>query len=288
MSRVLIASTRDHPTAFDADLPLVMALDQLGVESQIVDWRETRDLRANRIFVRSTWDYTRHISEFRTWYKDESARILNSYACFEWNYHKRYLLELASAGISIVPTILFKAHEQDYRKASGAYLFRSSADRFCIKPAISAGSDRTFLIGANEVESCLSQYAVGEDVLLQPFLETVGQDGEMSLIWVNDALGMSEAACTHAIVKRPRSGDFRVQPQFGGEVEAVAARPEHLALCKKVLALVPGQWLVARVDLLDWQNDSLVAEIEMIEPNLFYEKNSRAAAVLARAIAASL
>ena len=55
---------------------------------------------------------------------------------------------------------------------------------------------------------------------------------------------------SHAIVKRPASGDFRVQEQFGGREEPWTPGEEALALAAAALAAAPSATVYARVDMV--------------------------------------
>jgi glutathione synthase/RimK-type ligase-like ATP-grasp enzyme len=54
-----------------------------------------------------------------------------------------------------------------------------------------------------------------ESLMVQPFLPRIA-DGEVSLIFVDGEF-------SHAVIKRPRTGDFRSQPEFGSHVSAPSA-----------------------------------------------------------------
>ena len=55
------------------------------------------------MIVRSTWDYPRRRDAFVAW-AERLPRVLNSADVLRWNTDKRYLAELAAAGVPTVPT----------------------------------------------------------------------------------------------------------------------------------------------------------------------------------------
>ena len=78
------------------------------------------------------------------------------------------------------------------------------------KPQVSAGSQDTVRLKPGDP----LDGAPRGPALLQPFLPAVAQEGEQSLFYFNGVL-------SHAVAKAATGGDFRVQPQFGGQVAAM-------------------------------------------------------------------
>lgn len=97
---------------------------------------------------------------------------------------------------------------------------RPSPKRFVIKPIVSAGAEATFVVELKESEraemllhsifSAKSQGCRGipGGAMAQPFVDEATLEGEYSFIFFNDVF-------SHAVLKRAKPGDFRVQPQYG-------------------------------------------------------------------------
>jgi glutathione synthase/RimK-type ligase-like ATP-grasp enzyme len=103
----------------------------------------------------------------------------------------------------------------------------------------------------------------GNDWLIQPFLPEIEQ-GELSMIFINGKF-------SHAAVKKPKEGDFRVQRQYGGKYQRIDPSVSLIALAENVIAQVPQQLLYARVDGVMIDNDFYLMELELIEPDLYFE-----------------
>ena len=117
-------------------------------------------------------------------------------------------------------------------------------------------------------------------MLLQPFMHSVAQQGEISLCVIGGQV-------THAVRKTPKPGDFRVQDDHGGSVHPYWAEPEEIRFAEKAVAAcaVPPQY--ARVDMVrDPAGRLRLMELELIEPELFLRFNPLAARLLAAEIAA--
>lgn len=93
----------------DADLPVLRdALRAAGAEADAVIWDDADvDWGAYDLAViRSTWDYSWRAAEFVAWAERcaKVTRLANPAGVVRWNTDKRYLGDLAAAGVPVVPT----------------------------------------------------------------------------------------------------------------------------------------------------------------------------------------
>lgn len=239
LKRCALVTWRGLPDLAADDRLLRDALVRRGVDASAVVWDDPRvDWSAfDAIVVRSTWDYHLRIDEFRAWIdRLDGLPLWNPPAILRWNTHKAYLLDLAARGIDVVPTTYMPA---------GAV----------VKPAVSATAHRTMFLDY--------------DLLIQPFVPEVAREGELSFVFLGRAF-------SHAVRKRPRADDFRVQPEFGGSVEPYAPPPELIAQAERIAATLGDSWLYARVDAVVRDGRLLLMELEATEPSLFLDAVSAA------------
>ena len=114
--RIALATGKAWPDLAEDDHFLVRALKDRGWvvrvevwDSPGVDWA-----RYDVVLIRSCWDYHLKAREFLEWtsaLERDGTALWNAPAVVEWNHHKRYLLELAAAGIPVVPTCLVNRGE---------------------------------------------------------------------------------------------------------------------------------------------------------------------------------
>jgi glutathione synthase/RimK-type ligase-like ATP-grasp enzyme len=117
-----------------------------------------------------------------------------------------------------------------------------------------------------------------EAMMLQPFQQSVPQKGEVSMMIMGGQY-------THAVLKKAKAGDFRVQDDFGGTVELYEPSNAEIAFAEKVVAACAVPPLYARVDIIeDNAGDLAVIEMELIEPELWFRLKPEAADVLAAAV----
>ncbi|MCD2187074.1 ATP-grasp domain-containing protein [Actinomycetospora soli] len=276
---VIVASTRVRSERIDAEnQPLVAALVERGADARVEPWDSPDDVAgwsaADLVAVRTTWDYTGRRDEFLAWARAVAARtaLQNPLEVLEWNSHKRYLVELSAAGVPVVPTRLVPA---------GSTPEPLGPARVVVKPAVSAGGRETFLGTGPELSETLAGLAATVDVLVQPAVESIGSEGEVSLIRLGDRW-------SHAVRKFPAADGFLVHERHGGRLEDHEPTPRELDVAEQALAHAPAPVHAARVDLVRIDGEPVVMELELIEPELFLRRAPEAAGRLADALLASL
>lgn len=258
---------------------LVAALAQLGVAADIVPWDAPVDWAAwPLVVVRTPWDYFRRLPEFLAWAERTRrlARFVNPYEVIDWNSHKQYLRGLAEAGIATVPTLWLDHGCGDAR----ARLAARGWGEVVVKPAVSIGAIGALRAAALD-PACLEHLdrLVAEgDVMVQPFVASVAEAGEVSLVYFGGRF-------SHAIRKQPAPGDFRVQDMYGGTVHPHQPTGAELAVADAVLARTPAPTTYARIDLVEFAGAPALMEAELIEPELFLGATPEAAMNFARVLA---
>jgi len=131
-----------------------------------------------------------------------------------------------------------------------------------IKPPISASATGTHRLRSGDR---LPADSAGKPMIVQPFLRSVTEEGEYSLM-------LFDGAFSHAVIKRPKAGDYRVQPHLGGREEPCAPPDGGIEIAKAALAAAPGDPAYARVDLVRGNDGALkIMELELIEPSLWLQ-----------------
>ncbi|MGH2955581.1 MAG: ATP-grasp domain-containing protein [Solirubrobacterales bacterium] len=271
--RIALATCEDPPVP-DADAgPLSDALAELGAEAEQPAWNDSGvDWSSfDLVQLSSTWDYNQRLGEFREWLGrvEGETRLENPRELVEWNLDKRYLAELAEAEVPIIPTVWSEVGEEGEAAEEAA---RRGWKRIVVKPVVDLGAQRLRRVGPNEVAAALEE--IGEPSLVQPFLGSIGRSGELSIAFFRGEL-------SHAILKRPAEGEFRIHEHFGGTYKPVEPPPSAVEVTDHVIALLaagevgpaslPGTPpLYARVDLVSGpRGEPCVIEVELIEPAFY-------------------
>jgi hypothetical protein len=243
------------------------------------DWSKTKT-----VMFRTIWDYFEKFEEFFKWLDEikHQTQLINSYELVKWNIDKHYLKDLNENGINIVPTYFIKQHKQ------GSLLDISNEmewEDLVIKPAISAAAFQTFKIlndQINEKEELFQQLIKNKDMLVQPFFETISEFGEASLM-------IFDGKFSHAILKKAKKGDFRVQDDFGGTVHDYLPSTEEVKFALEVIKACKTAPLYGRVDIIwDQEKNIYLSELEIIEPELWIRNYPKSAERIANAVSNKL
>lgn len=250
---------------------------------RVVDWDDPDVTWAgfSLVVVRSVWDYPRRRDELLGWAERVAALapLANPPGILRWNSDKRYLLDLARAGVPVVPTTIAAPGEP----------VAWPRGEVVVKPTVSAGSidtDRYPEERRAEARAHVARlHADGRAAMVQPYLSAVETRGEAALVYLDGAL-------VHTVRKGPMlmpglvtvGGLFveeDIRPAVAGDAEREVAR--------RTLDAIPGReapLLYARVDLVFTDDgEPLVLELELVEPSLFLAHGTGVAEALVRAIA---
>lgn len=266
---------------------LQMSLEQLNFrvcrkawDDPEFDWTST-----SAVIFRAVWDYFERIEEFKRWFEKvkNQTLLINPSQLIEWNLDKHYLFDLEEKGVRIPPTVhIPKGNSKTLAEHYSQLQNKGVQEKDCVlKPCISGGAWHTYLIKADELKEYedLYQDLVGrESLLLQEFQRRVPEEGERSYMIFGNQF-------SHAVLKKAKSGDFRVQSDYGGSVHPCLPSAEERQLAIKVTEACPGEALYARVDMFrDNQGLWALAEVELIEPELWFRMDPNSSSLLAKAI----
>lgn len=281
-TRIALATYAGAPDLAPDDRLLVPALERLGITATPVVWSDRsvswRDFEA--VILRSCWDYHLRFAEFQDWLRSlerADVRCWNTSHMVRWNADKRYLLDLARRGIATIPTMIAARGRPHAVEAIAA---AEGWSHFVIKPAVSASGYETHALRTPldaAARAAIVRVATIGDVLVQPFAPEVGESGELSLTFFDGAF-------SHATLKRARAGEFRVQTEHGGSVDATAVDDTLVAQATNVIESLDERPLYARVDGIARGDSLLLMELELIEPNVFMSYHADGAQRFAAAI----
>ena len=239
----------------------------------IFDWETTRS-----ILFRSTWDYFDKFELFKKWFNKTKNKCLmiNSTETIEWNIDKHYLLDLQEHQIPIPNSEFIK------RGSSidlSLLMQKKNWNEIVVKPTISGAAKNTYRLKEEEIIQFVPTWEkliYKEDFIVQEFQNNVISEGEVAMIVIGGKF-------THAVLKKAKEGDFRVQDDFGGSIAIYNPNEEMVKLaekCTRILTPIPSY---ARVDII-WDNlrELAVSELELIEPELWFRLNPNAAQKLAQ------
>jgi hypothetical protein len=287
---VLAIVSSSAATGLDPDEPPLVAA--LGVElgggavsvehwhDPAVDWSGF-----DTVLLRSTWDYIDHLDDFLAWTErvESVTRLVNPAAVVGWNTEKRYLTELESAGIPVVPTVFVAPGESTPPVGAPSV----------VKPSVGAGSNGARRCRPDEVPVHVEMlHEAGRTAMIQPYLDDIDERGETALCFLAGRSGGLEFS--HAFRKGPIL--HVAEPAWDGDLfarEEITSRSpsgKELELARAVLELDcvtrHGALAYARVDLVPHAGQPVVMELELVEPSFYFHvaegSAERAATAFAR------
>ena len=206
----------------------------------------------------------------------EDVYCINPPALLRWNSDKAYLAELAAAGVPTVATI---ATDELDDEAIAQARARFGCSDLVVKPPVSASATGTHRLKPGEP---IPAEVAGRRMLVQPFMPAIAAQGEYSLMLFGGRF-------SHAILKTPKAGDFRVQPHLGGSERPCAAPAGGEELARAALAAAPADAVYARVDMVEDEDGAMrIMELELIEPALWLQHAPDGGAGFASAVAAAI
>lgn len=257
------------------------AIDAIAWDAPDARWD-----RYGAAILGTTWDYWDRPAEFLATLRriEGATRLENPSALVAWNSDKRYLQDLERAGVRIPPTIFIERADEAAVAAAFDQLGVAAGEEIVIKRRIGAGA-----AGQHRLRRGASVPTMNEPMLAQPFLSSVVEEGELSFVFIDGEL-------SHALQKRPKAGDYRVQSAFGGQQSAFAPARADVGSARAVLEAIPTSAraegrgaelpLYARVDMVRAPDGALaLMELEVIEPYLYPVQGPRLGEMLHAALA---
>jgi glutathione synthase/RimK-type ligase-like ATP-grasp enzyme len=260
-----------------------------------VDWS-----RFDLVVANGAWDNIHHQDAFLRWVahvEGLGVPMVNRPATLRWNLDKRYLRELAAAGVRIVPTRWVEPGDDRDGEDDAGGGEPGAAEPFfdgevVVKPAVSGGGFQTARYRPHEHDAARRHVASlvrgGTTAMIQPYQVSVDSDGETGLVFIGGEY-------SHAIHKEPMirpgvpPGDSLIDNQV---VTGASATLDQLRLARAAVGAAGallGPATYARVDLVrDADGQPALLELELLDPVLFMTTAPSSAGRFARAVAREL
>lgn len=240
------------------------AFDAEGLTVELVRWRDAAD-RAEEfaaVLPLFVWDYYEgNEGEFLSEMAkiDARTKLFNGFEALKWNSNKSYLEKLSREGAPVIRTLhVDRATERNVTAAFETL----DTDTLVIKPQVGGSAWRQALYKKGDPFPAKEELPP-EAAMIQAFLPSVQKEGEYSFIYFGGKF-------SHAVLKKAKAGDYRIQSMYGGVEEAYTPTNQERETTRGILNNLDYTPLYARIDLLRGEDDRLkLIEMEMIEPYLY-------------------
>lgn len=240
------------------------AFAAFGMKLDVLNWREAAAMASeyDAMLPLLVWDYFEsNQAEFLQAMAQicQKTELFNRFDVIQWNSNKSYLEDLAAQGVQTIPSLrVDRISRAEVQRAFDKF----GCEQLVIKPDVGGGAWRQFLYKKGDTFPDKSVLPPA-GTLIQPFLKSVITEGEYSFLYFGGAF-------SHALVKRPKDGDYRVQSIYGGREQPYEPTNGERAQARSVFDMLDFTPLYARVDLLRADDGRLLLiELELIEPYLY-------------------
>jgi len=259
---IVLATCTAWPELTASDQCLAVALERRGCRVEAAPWNGpfAPFSRAAAVVIRSAWNYHLALDDYRAWLdRLDPSRTFNTPDLVRWNLDKTYLNDLASRGAQIPASRVVSADAASIAEA----LEQLALVEAVIKPTVGAsgfGVERLSRGGEAEAVARLRAVTSMPRVLVQEFLPEVAA-GEAAGVFIAGAF-------SHGLRRVPAAGEFRVNSQYGGRMEAAGLDAEMVEAMTRTLRYLPREPLYARIDGVRRNGRFLLMEVELNEPGL--------------------
>lgn len=291
--QIAIATTAiDNVPFVGTEYGLIPALRQHGIEAEFVIWDDDSIdwSHYDAVLVRSIWNYHEKPEVFLDWLaklESHSIPVANQLDILRWNMDKHYLRDLATYGISILPTVWV---EDSCHTSLLDILEENGWQEAVVKPTVSNSAIntwRTDITSANADQPRFDALMEHKQVIVQQFSPQIAT-GEYSFLFFGGIF-------SHAVLKKPAENSYFVQAEYGGTTTLLDAIDDHYveqaqAVLTAAVSIVGHTPTYARVDVINDDGTLVLMELELIEPELFLltdDINQRCAGAIASDLYAS-
>eukprot|EP01132_Coremiostelium_polycephalum_P009229 gene9229-11307_t len=282
LHKIAFVTCKEFPQLSEDD-EILLKIAKQHWECHVVVWDNDNDKfnwsTFDLVLIRSLWDYVARKKEFLLWVeklKKLQVKVLNNLDAILWNMNKVYLQQFESAEIETIPSVFIdRRNPENFSLIQyvdiGIQTGKFSVDQayFVFKPCIGAGGYGAYKFSIenhHQYNDIFKKLLKESDMILQPFVDSIYEQGETSFIFFNGEF-------SHSIIKKPSCQDFRVQEGYGGTVQTNIPPQSEIQTAKKVIDFIiqkNGPILYARIDMLRYKNRLCLSESEIFEPTLYF------------------
>lgn len=265
---VAILSSKKWQNKVTDDILLRKELLKNNINAKIITFEEPQNYKEfDLVIVRSIWGYEKDIANFEKFLNRLSKNnisVLNDIAIIKNNYDKEKQFNLLEKyKIPHIKTIFIPKNSKNI----ASQVQENLNGEMILKPSMSASGNNTYLINCEEdrkntlpleeINKKFEGINKSTSLMLQPFIKEI-DEGEISLIYIGGKF-------SHAIKRFPSVFNNKKGVSYISNIDK-----ELFTLGEKVLKIKEYQGaLYERIDVIKINNEYLVMELELVEPDFF-------------------
>jgi len=264
LNAVVLVTCNAFPVLNASERLYATALTARGLQVSVAPWNGPRAAfyGDGAIILRSNWDFHYELGAFLYWLNDLEDRhstVYNPPEVVAWNADKRYLLDLAARGVRVPITRIVPNDRDAIIQVFDELGWRQAV----IKPSVGASGYEVELARRADILQlhARQRWTTRSPVIVQEFLPQLQQTGELSFVFFDGAF-------SHALLRRPIAGEFRINSRYGGETFPVVVPQTAVQQAQSALSVWNRPLLYARVDGVMRNDVFILTELELNEPDL--------------------
>jgi len=196
------------------------------------------------------------------------GKIVNPLNTMKNNLSKQYLIYYQKKGFPVIPTIEVKKNStlKELKNMDFSFnkFYKEKLKDLIIKPKIFGEMGNSVKrLGEFKSEREFREYfEKNKPVLVQPFIEEIKKYGENSFVFFGNEF-------VHALNKF--TGDFKINFTKGIKYKKHKPSKKELELCKKIIKGWLDKFYYMRIDLIPYNGEILISEIEVLNPAFYIE-----------------
>ena len=247
-----ILSNKEHKYKSKEDLMLQEALLKNGVKTKIIAYEDNID---DNIVIRTIWGFNNNVDLFINYLNSNTHIVLNNKDIILNNMNKKNQYDLlVKYDIPHIDTVFINNIDE---------INNYDISNKIIKPNISESGNNTFLTQNSDKENIIYHYKNNNinNVMIQPFIDSV-KEGEISLILINNNLEYAIRRYAGVIYDYTKV----LYLPFSDLDNSI------LSIVDKIKSIKEYEDNVfMRVDLVKDHDTYKVMELELVDPQLFFD-----------------
>lgn len=271
--RIAIVSCDKWKNKVKEDILLKIELNKKLIDADIISWQDKSiDYKKyDALIIRSIWGYQDYIKSFIEWLNNlnnSNIKVFNDTNIILSNLNKYEQFRILDENKipHIETTFINKENLDDIKKIYDKH------KEIVIKPIISGSGNNTFIISnkikknnieISEVKDKFDKVLneVNNYIMVQPFIKEI-DDGELSVVVIDGKI-------SHAAIRYTNIFNNLNQIKI---VDLKDLNDKVLIIVNKCIEIKEYKnSLYMRIDLVKINNDYKIMELELVEPQLFFE-----------------